>query len=400
MFLDSTVKDSLPNRKADSEENFEITGGCKVDQSHEYSHDVVSNNGKDRTVDNTNNQENNLDTHFLGSQKPVWEGMEEEQMEWALAESTKASAEKKARDNSREQQLEESEMECIEESKLTAAPSGKDSPENQKINSENGVEITSSSRSRGDCSENNTIGYGKPVWEGTEEEQMKWALAESAKLSAEKESRAKPRAEQVESQTEQIKSESPTSTPGVDFDYNDFALISDLSDEDLVNAADSGSDEPRGLKGGAPIVTQHCSDSVDGSDVNSASLVNDENSSPKNCSQESGLKKNTEKDFVLKNSPIICVKRKSGRFQRKLKTLDTSVLNKTPTIGKFDGNLFDDIPKENKESSDIVRPFAGADKSWCHSSSAKFREEDMEKAINMSLQDQVRMGYEFSLHCL
>ena len=398
MFRDSTVKDSLPNRKAVSEEDFEITGGCKVDQSLEYNCDAVSSNEKDRPVENTDNQENNLDKHFLGSEKPVWEGTEEEQMEWALAESTKASAEKKARDNSRVQQLEESEMEWVE--KPRGAPTVKDSPENQKINSENGVEIISSSRSRGDCSENNTIGYGKPVWEGTEEEQMKWALAESAKLSAEKESRAKPRAEQVESQTEQIKSESPKSTPGVDFDYNDFALISDLSDEDLVNAADSGADEPRGLKGGAPIATQHCSDSVDGSNVNSASLVNDENSSPKNCSQESGLKKNTEKDFVLKNSPIICVKRKSGRFQRKLKTLDTSVLNKTPTIGKFDGNLFDDIPKENKDSSDIVRPFAGADKSWCHSSSAKFRDEDMEKAINMSLQDQVRMGYEFSLHCL
>ena len=355
----------------------DITESSKLGTTDDCRSSTINIDEKDCSYGDGNNKENNSDVK--GRERRVWERTEEEQMEWALAESAKSAekkstAEKKSKAELRACDVGRSEMKSTGKSETFSAPSAK-----------KGFLPSTNSNSKDDpseedCTKNNlnvNIPVSEdPVWERSEEEQIKWALAESAK-SAEKQSRA-----ELRTQPPTEKYESPTSTP-VDFDSDDFVLISDVSDEDLVNAAqESGTDEPRGLKGGGPIVTQRCLDDlVVVTDMNNSSMVNDEIGSHKNCSENSDLQQNTaEKPFILRNSPLICVKRK----HRKAKTLeDSAVLSKTPTLERFDGNLFDDIPMEHKATSKYSGPRGR--------SSGKFRDEDMEKAINMSLQDQVRM---------
>ena len=398
MVLSSSAQVSSSNAKGNAEDDMEYTGTCKLDMMDESNSGVDEANGKDCAEVNADRQGDNLDVHCLENEKPVWEGSEEEQMKWALEESAK-SAERKVKTDFREQNANDSGLEYT--GKSTAAPFVKDAPQERKKNSEEDVKVIGEFKNVGnvgprgkDCKESsldvNLSGSENPVWARTEEEQIEWALAESARLSAEKESRARVKEGHAKSQskwTEEL--EAPTSTPWQDND-NDFFLLNHLSDEDLVGAAqDSGTDEPGGLKGGGPITTDSCHGDVDMSEVNNTSLVNDENSNPEN-SKDSGLEKTSAKPCVLKNSPIICVKRKNGFLQRKRKTLDPSdVLNKTPTLGKFEGDLFNDVPKENKASSKTVSPNGGAKSSWFHSSFSSFRDDDIEKAINMSLQEQV-----------
>lgn len=227
-----------------------------------------------------------------------------------------------------------------------------------------------------------TPGKDKPIWESTEDEQMKWALAESTK-SAEKESRAKLN----EQKSNKIKTEclekSTAAVEAASFEDEDFNLVSDVSDEDLVNAAqDSGVDEGFGLKGGSPTITttQNCSDELE---INSMH----DTSSNRNCSIDSGLEKSSCKEPVLKNSPTLCTKRPHS-VGRKRKQQDNVQLSKTPTLGKFDGNLFEDGVKKNKAFANGVSHKDSPKNSWYSSS---FRDDDMAKAINMSLQDQVRL---------
>lgn len=398
LVLSSSSQDCSSSAKGNAEDDVEDTGTCKLDMMDECNNGVNEANGKDYTEVNTDGQGDNLDVHRLGNEKPVWEGTEEEQMKWALEESAK-SAEKKAKTGFKEQNVNESGLEYT--GKSTAALFVKDSRQKRKKNSEEDVKITgefknvstviTSEKDRMESSlDVDLSGSENPVWARTEEEQMKWALAESARLSAEKKSGAKLKEERAGSQTkwtEQL--ESPMSTPWHDND-NDFFLINHLSDEDLVSAAqDSGTDEPWGLKGGGPITTDSCSGDVDVSDINNTSLVNDENSKPESC-KDSGVEKTSAKSCVLKNSPIIYnFKRKNGHLQRKRKTLESDVLNKTPTLGKFEGDLLDDVAKENKNSSKTVSPSGGAKSNWLRSSFSNFSDDDMVKAINMSLQEQV-----------
>lgn len=230
-----------------------------------------------------------------------------------------------------------------------------------------------------------TPGKDKPVWEGTEEEQMAWAMAESAK-SAEKESRAKfNEQESNKNDTECLgKSTAATEDTTSNFEDEDFNLVSDVSDEDLVSAAqESEPEETCGLKGGAPITltTQNSSGDLDISGAHDAG-------SKKNCNADSGLEKSSCKGTVLKNSPILCVKRPNGHLVRKRKPPENVSMTKTPTLGKFDGDLFEDNVKENKVSASGANPNDSPKSSWY---SGAFRDDDMTKAINMSLQDQVRL---------
>lgn len=230
-----------------------------------------------------------------------------------------------------------------------------------------------------------THGREKPVWEGTEEEQMEWALAESAK-SAEKESRAKlkERQETNTNETECLrKSAALKEDTTCHFEDEDFNLTSDVSDEDLVNAAqESEPDEANGLKGGGPIsATENISDDLDISGIH-------DTSSDRNSSVDSGLEKSACKGTVLKNSPIMFIKRPNGHVIRKRKPQNNINMNKTPTLGKFDGDLFEDSFKKNKISASSVSPKERPRSSLYIST---FKDEDMAKAINMSLQDQVRL---------
>ena len=229
-----------------------------------------------------------------------------------------------------------------------------------------------------------TNGCEKPVWAGTEEEQLEWALTESAK-SAEKESRAKLKEcqEMNKNETEYSgKSKALTEDTTCTFEDEDFNLASDVSDEDLVNAAqESEPDEANGLKGGGPIsATENICDDLD------ISVLHD-TSSDRNSSMDSNVEKSTCKGNVLKNSPILLVKRPNGNLMRKRKLQDKINTNKTPTLGKFDGNLFEDSVKENKSSLNNV---SAKERPRSSLYSTAFRDEDMAKAINMSLQDQVR----------
>ena len=224
-------------------------------------------------------------------------------------------------------------------------------------------------------------GGEKPVWAGTEEEQMEWALAESAK-SAEKESRAELK-EMNRNETEcPGKSKALKEGTTSNFEDEDFNLTSDVSDEELANAAqESESDEANGLKGGGPIsATENNSDDLD------ISILHD-TSSDRNSSIDSSVEKSASKGTVLKNSPILFVKRPNGNLMRKRKPQDKINTNKTPTLGKFDGNLFEDSVKENKSSLNNV---SAKERPKGSLYSTTFRDEDMAKAINMSLQDQVR----------
>lgn len=226
-----------------------------------------------------------------------------------------------------------------------------------------------------------THGLEKPVWAGTEEEQLEWALAESTK-SAEKESKAKLKERQETNKNETECSGKLNEHTTCNLEDEDFNLASDVSDEDLVYAAhESGPDEAYGLRGGGPIsATENISDDLD------ISILHD-TSSDRNSSVNSSLEESACKGTVLKNSPILFVKRPNGNLMRRRKPQDKINTNKTPTLGKFYGNLFEDSIKENKTSLNNVsakeRPRNGL-------YSAVFRDEDMAKAINMSLQDQVR----------
>ena len=227
-------------------------------------------------------------------------------------------------------------------------------------------------------------GCEKPVWAGTEEEQLEWALAESAK-SAEKESRAKlkERQEMNRNETEcSRKSKALKEDTTSNFEDEDFNLTSDVSDEDLANAAqESESDEAIGLKGGGPIsATENISDDLDISILHNTS-------SDRNSSIDTSVEKSASKGTVLKNSPILFVKRRNGNLTRKRKPQDNINTNKTPTLGKFDGNLFEDSVKENKSSSNNA---SAKERPRSSLYSTTFRDEDMAKAINMSLKDQVR----------
>ena len=227
----------------------------------------------------------------------------------------------------------------------------------------------------------------KPIWEGTEDEQMKWALAESAK-SAEKESRAKiNEQEQNKAETEcPSKSTASAETASCDIEEEDFNLASDLSDDDLVNAAqESEPDECVGLKGGGPIThtTQHHSEDLDFDSIF-------DNTTNKNCSVDSDVEKSPCKKPVLKNGPI----KTKRHLVRRHRSPGNVNFDTTPTLGKFDGNLLEDSIKENKVSTNGVSHDNSPKSSWF---SGSFREEDMAKAINLSLHEQVRLKVVFSL---
>jgi len=164
------------------------------------------------------------------------------------------------------------------------------------------------------------------------------------------------------------------------FEDEDFNLASDVSDEDLVNAAqESEPDEANGLKGGGPIsATENISDDLD------ISILHD-TSSDRNSSIDSSMEKSASKGTVLKNSPILFVKQPNGNLTQKRKPQDKINTNKTPTLGKFDGNLFEDSVKENKSS---LNNLSAKERPRSSLYSTAFRDEDMVKAINMSLQDQ------------
>ena len=227
-------------------------------------------------------------------------------------------------------------------------------------------------------------GPEKPVWAGTEEEQLEWALAESAK-SAEKESRAKLKEHQQTNKTKTEcsgKSKALKEDTTCNLEDEDFNLASDVSDEDLVNAAyESGPGEVNGLRGGGPIsATENISDDLD------ISILHD-TSSDRNSSINPSMEESTCKGTVLKNSPILFVKRPNSNLMRRRKPQDKINTNKTPTLGKFYGDLFEDSVKENKSSLNNV---SAKERPRSSLYSPAFRDEDMAKAINMSLQDQVR----------
>lgn len=291
-----------------------------------------------------------------------------------------------------------------------------DSSQNTKVNSDDGVEITGifksnktvehsklDQSSRGtdittdeDCTQidvdqSRNLQHAprkeKPIWEGTEEEQMKWALAESAK-SAEKESRAKiNERDQNKTETEcPGKSTASTETAMCDIQEEDFNLASDLSDEDLVNAAqESEPDEGVGLKGGGPVTytTQQQSEDFDFDSIF-------DTTTNKTCSVDSDVEKSPCKKPVLKNSPL----KRKRHLVRKHRPPGNVNFDTTPTLGKFDGNLLEDSVKENKVSTNCISPNNSPKISRF---SGSFREEDLAKAINLSLQEQVRLNAVFSL---
>ena len=232
----------------------------------------------------------------------------------------------------------------------------------------------------------------KRIWEDTEEEQIKWALAESTK-SAKKESMAKlngleqkanKNAGERTSKTEAL-SEDATSN----FDSDDFNQLSDISDEDLVFMAQSSKvEEPVGLKGGAPITTaaQDVSHDLDDSCLN-------DTGNDKSCGEDSSLENGIDTGFVLKNStPKICIKKRTGSSIQRQTLQRNFSLSKTPKLGKFEGDLFDaGIKESNLASTNTIGSEIVDKSSWevqC------FSDEDMEKAINMSLQDQTRSEQE------
>lgn len=229
-------------------------------------------------------------------------------------------------------------------------------------------------------------GHEKPVWDGTEEEQLEWALAESSK-SAEKESRAKLKEHLKEPNKNEPECSGKSKALNEDtehsFEDEDFNLASDVSDKDLENAAqESESDDANGLKGGGPISAT--ADITD--DLNISGIHN--TSSDRNTSIDSSVEKSASRGTVLKNSPILMVKRPNGYAMRKRKLQDKIHTNKTPTLGRFDGDLFQDSVKENKISSSNA---SSKERPRGNLYSNTFRDEDMAKAINMSLQeDQVR----------
>ena len=355
-------------------------------------------------IDNSDSddKENNIDSHISASNSPVWRGTEEdvEKMEWALAESVKSTEEAAG-----------STQQVSYTEKLASAKSLSTSDFVLEDGFEPDAVLTETSDK--DLSED-------PVWARSEEEQINWALKESAK-SAKKTCNAGSRI--------QHESGNEIQPVPVDFDEGDFVFTSDVSDDDLINAApERRTDEPVGLKGGGPVTTQTCLDEFVASDVDGSSMGSDDvRTSDENCGDNSSVEVSSKKPVILKNTPIKNFnkyKKRNVHYKEKTRT-DSDVLNTTPTLGKFDGNLFDDVPQEPKSlynsesppssnrsswcrrsatkltplSSDRrswnpgsaakLSPFRNKRSDWYSSSAAKFRDEDMEKAINMSLQDQV-----------
>jgi len=369
-FADTTRTRSTVDLSSDykrvSDEEMGVTEFCKLDSLNGFSSHIHNANGQNNKDITLENKENNADSHHLANGKPVWEASEEFQMEWALAESAK-SAEKKPNSNFREQSISVVEGECKESLKSYRAPVPKDSLQrNGNCNDE-----ISEFDFDDDFSD-----FENPVWSRSEEEQVKWALAESAKLSTEKKSMGTLKDEGRNGQrdsTEKLGSQKSI------YDNSNFFLENDMSNEDLLGAeweSHLSAAEASGLKGGGPVVTERGSGGVE----HVSFLVNDENRSPQNCT-DSGLEK---------KKPIICVKRRNGYLSRKRKN-DSDVLTKTPTIGQFEGNIFVNEPKDKPPSTNSQTPSVsgtGSEKTCCLGYSSKFSDDDMEKAINISLQEQ------------
>jgi len=358
----------------------------------------------------SDDKENNVDSHISASNSPVWRGTEEEQMEWAITESIK-STEKVAGSNT--QQVCYTGKHASTKSLSTSdfvLDANVDSIETDAVLTETSEKDLKNDKASVDLSED-------PVWARSEEEQVKWALKESAK-SAKKTYNTGSRI--------QHESGNEIHPAPVDFDEGDFVFISDVSDDDLINAApERRTREPVGLKGGGPVTKETCLDEFVASDVDGFSTgSNDVRANHENCSDNSGVEVSSKKPVILKNTPIKNFnkyKKRNVHYKQKTRT-DSDVLNTTPTLGKFDGNLFDDVPQEpkppynnesprssnrcprsatkltplssnrsswNPSSAAKLSPFRSDSSRWYSSSAAKFRDEDMEKAINMSLQDQV-----------
>ena len=362
-------------------------------------------------VDNSDSddKENNIDSHISASNSPVWRGTEKEQMEWALAESIK-STEKAA--GSRTQQVSYTGKLASAKSLSTSdfvLDASVDGSETDAVLTETGDKDLRNDTASVGLSED-------PVWARSEEEQVKWALKESANS-------AKKTRIQHESGNE-------IQPAPVDFDEGDFVFISDVSDDDLINAApERRTGEPVGLKGGSPVTKETCLDEFVAGDVDGSSMGSDDvRTNDENCSDNPGVEVSSKKPVILKNTPIKNFnkyKKRNVHYKQKTRT-DSDVLNTTPTLGKFDGDLFDDVPQEPKSPYNNESPRSSNKSSWCPRSATKltplssnrsswnpssaaksspfirsdssswysrsvanFRDEDMEKAINMSLQDQV-----------
>ena len=352
-----------------SDEEMGVTEFCKLDSLNGFNSHVHNANGHNNRDITLENKENNADSHHLANGKPVWEAPEELQMEWALAESAK-SAETKPNSNFREQSISVVEVECNENLKSHRAPVPKDSLQRN-----------------GNCSDeisefdfdDDFSDFENPVWSRSEEEQVKWALAESAKLSTEKKSTGTLKDEGRQRQRD---STNKLGSQKCIYDNFNFSLENDMSNDDLLGAEWQShlyAAEPRGLKGGGPVVTERGSGGVE----HVSFLENDENRSPQNCI-DSGLEK---------KKPIICVKRRNGYLSRKRKN-DNDFMTKTPTIGQFEGNLFVNEPNDKPPSTNSLTPSVsgtGSEKTSCLGYSSKFSDDDMEKAINISLKEQVRL---------
>ena len=366
-------------------------------------------------IDNSDSddKENNVDSHISAGNSPVWRGTEEEQMEWAIAESTK-STEKAA--GSRTQQVSHTGKRASAKSLSTSdfvLDANVDGSETDAVLTETRDKDLTNDTASVDLSED-------PVWARSEEEQVKWALKESAK-SARKTCNTGARI--------QHENGNEIQPAPVDFDDGDFVFISDVSDDDLINAApERRTGEPVGLKGGGPVTKETCLDEFVASDLDGFIMGSDDvRTNDENCSDNSGVEVSPKKPVILKNTPIKNFnkyKKRNVHYKEKTRT-DSDVLNTTPTLGKFDGNLFDDVPQQpkspynnesprssnrsswcprsatkltplsgnrsswNPSSAAKLSPFRSNSSGWYSSSAAKFRDEDMEKAINMSLQDQV-----------
>ena len=217
----------------------------------------------------------------------------------------------------------------------------------------------------------------KPVWEASEEEQMKWALEESAK------SADKPSDKAVNSQSEKdFMINANDVQQAVVITEHKECMISSNAMCNIVSMVieDSASNET-GLKGGAPITENFRSD-VDNDDAHLLCPRSKEFNTVQRTSGSCGISKSP---VVLKNSPILCIKRSNGFTYHKKRELNMAVMHKQPVLTKFDGNLLENSTKEEtfSSTSDISA------RNWCSNSSPGFRRRDIETAISMSLEDQV-----------
>ncbi|PFX20725.1 Ubiquitin carboxyl-terminal hydrolase 37 [Stylophora pistillata] len=392
----SAARDTLMNTKNFSDDEMQVLGVSKLDRVTENGrfHDQM-----DEQIHDSEKTDVKDITKFDGSRnaplhqsplryKSVLGDTEEEQMDWALAESAK-SAEK---ESTAKQETNENDAKC----NTSAIVLSNDTTSNISDGYSNLVSCVTDQPTIGDKDVIEVEGveikpqYCTPIWEDTEEEQIKWALAESTK-SAEKESMAKlngleqkPNTDAAECNTE---TEDLSEDATYNFDSDDFNQLSEISDEDLVfMAQNSKAEGPVGLKGGAPIkmATQDISHDLDNS-------LND-TGGYKSCGEDSSLETSVDKGFVLKNStPKICIKKRTSSSVQKRMLQRNFSLSKTPMLGKFEGDLFDDDLFDDgvKESNTPVTNAIGNEvvgkSSWEVQS---FSDEDIKKAINMSLQDQ------------